>query len=646
MPPQPPPQRVVSGPAEFRADVETGSPKVFGKAVEEFRPAVRAERRRAIRNHAIAFFLCLALAFLFTLPGSLSLDSGLLGNPGDNFQHAWFLWHFARAVLHAQNPFYTHLIFVPSRVNLAWSTTDPLAGIMALPLSVFAGPVVAYNFSIILQLALAAFCARLLCLRISHHEAAAFIGGVIFGFSPYLMAHALAHLSLVTAFPIPLFVLALDRIFSCELPSWKMGVPLGVTLLLAAFAHYNYVVLCLVFAVLFLALEIWRNRRSGAARFLARGWKPLSVGAATFIVGFSPLLWMMVGNRSDAPVPRGLNHIGVFSADALGFLIPSWNHMFLGRFARRLNPDLFAAGIEGTVYVGLVVLALAVIGFWKGRDSNRRWVLRSATLGVAFYLLSLGPAIHVLGYELNLPGPAALLFDLPFAKFVSAPARFDAIVALCLAVLGSLGAKFLIELPANRNRRYWIVPVILLLVMADYLTIPFPRSSTVDPGKGLYPGRPNPSAIGCALPPEIQSGTVLTFPMVQAPYCLKSMWMQAEANGKFALVDGYLSYTSPEIWKPLWDIRILRSLMSLEGENHAPIDRAADAASAAAAVRELHLSAAVVFDSPERGAGVAYIENVFGARPERAGSCTVFRLQPPQSARAENPLAVSDGGPR
>ncbi|MDE3168722.1 MAG: hypothetical protein KGL75_01160, partial [Acidobacteriota bacterium] len=90
-------------------------------------------RRVRWRNHAIAFLACLALAFVFTLPGSLSLDSSLLGYPGDNFQHAWFLWHFARALLHGQNPFYTRLIFYPTRVNLAWSTTDPLAGFVAIP---------------------------------------------------------------------------------------------------------------------------------------------------------------------------------------------------------------------------------------------------------------------------------------------------------------------------------------------------------------------------------------------------------------------------------------------------------------------------------------------------------------------------------
>lgn len=595
-------------------------------------------RSRAARNHAIAFALCLVLGFVFMLPGSLSLNSGLLGDPGDNFQHAWFLWHFAHALLHGRDPFYTHLMFYPTRVNLAWSTTDPLAGFLALPLSFFTGPVIAYNFSLILQLALAAFCARLLCLRIAANEIAAFIGGMLFGFSPYLTAQALQHLSLVTAFPIPLFVLALDRIFRSEAPAWRSGIPLGLALLLSALAHYNYAAICVAFAVLLFVVEIWQQLRSGIMLFLTRVWKPVSAGAATFLIGFSPLLWMMLGNTSGIPRPRRPEHIEVMSADAFGFAIPSWNHLFWGTFARGLNPDLFLAGVEGTVYVGAVVLALAAIGFWKRRETNRAWAVRAAILGFAFWILSLGPRIHLLGHRLSVPAPATLFFDLPFAKFVSAPARFDVIVTLCLAILSSLAVKYVLESPAFRIRRFWLVPLIVVLLIADYLTIPFPRSSTVDPGRRYSTAGSNPAMYGCALPPELLSGTILTFPMLNAPYCLKSMWMQVTNHGRFAIVDGYLSYSPPNVWKPFWNIPILRSLMSLEDIYHAPVDASADADSAAATIRELNLSAAVVFDSPQREAGVTYMRNVFGAKPERAGTCTIFRLQRSQTAPAGNAL--------
>lgn len=581
-------------------------------------------------NHALTFVIFLALAVVFLLPGSLQPSSALLGYPGDNFQHAWFLWHFARAVAHGQDPLYTRLLFYPTRVTLAWSTSDPIAALMALPLSLTVGPVVAYNLSLILQLALAAFFGRLLCLRITRSEPAAFIGGIVFAFSSFLLAQSLGHLSLVTAFAVPLFVLVFDRILDAENPSWKMGVPLGLALLLAALSHYNYVVVCLLFAFFWLVIDVTRDFRLGGAPLIARVWKPLLAGAATFLAGFSPFLWMMVGHPAAIPLSRTANHLDTFSADVLGPLIPSWNHILFGQFVRGMNPRIFAAGYEGTVYAGIIVLALAAIGFWNARKLREQWATRAALLAVIFYLLSLGPQLRLLGHPLRIPGPAALFYLLPFARFVSAPARFDAGVALSLAILAALGVKCILDKVALPTRRHFAFAAIALLVICDSLTIPFPRSSITDPGTLFASASladPTGSApASCNLPQNLRRGTVLTFPLVNAPYCLKSMWMQISDGGQFALIDGYLSYTPPEVWKHFWDVRILRSLTSLEGLVQVPVDVAADRQTAAATIRQLNLSAIVIYDAPRSTAAANYVESVFGSAPQREGNCTVFNL--------------------
>lgn len=571
------------------------------------------------RNHLFALLFCVLLAFVFLLPGSLRPRSALLGYPGDNYQHAWFLWHFARAVSHAQNPFYTRLIYYPNRVNLAWSTTDPLAGAFALPVSLSAGPTLAYNFSLVLQLALAAFFARLLCLRICRNEAAALLGGVIFGFSPFLLAHALGHLSLVTAFPIPLFVLALDSTLAAPRNSWKLGTALGASLLLTAMAHYNYTVFCCLFALVFVSTEIALKGRA----VLARSWKTFLTAAVTFSIGFLPLLRMLLGGPSPLPVPRGLNHIEQFSADALGFAIPSWNHVLLGHFVRSLSPRLFVAGFEGTVYVGPIVLALAILGAWKGKDSNRAWAVRAVVAGTVFYLLSLGPRIRLLGHELDIPGPAAALYRIRFAEFLSAPARFHVIVMLCAAILSCIGLAFLMEHSSVLWQKCAILSLVATLLLLDCLTIPFPRSSIIDPAA------PSDvvSAQRCILPDSVRGGTVLTFPLVVAPYCMKSVWMQVCDGGGYALVDGYLSYSPAATWTEFWDAPVIRSLLSLEGILNAAVDPAADRAGLGETVRKLNLKAFVVFDSPQQELGVRYAKDVFGGTGTRAGSCTVFEVE-------------------
>ncbi len=566
----------------------------------------------------------MALAMAFTFPASLAPGRGLMGYSGDNFQHAWFLWHFSRAITHLENPFYTNLIYYPASVNLSWSTTDPLAGLLALPLSLTLGPVVAYNVSLVLQLALAAFCARLLCLRICANEAAALIGGACFGFSPFLMAHALGHLSLVTAFPIPLYFIALDRVLTRDEPGWRDGALLGGAMLLTALAHYNYTVICALATLVVIAADV-ALRGTGVVR---RTWGALAWGAATFMVLFAPLLVMLVGNRADVPGPRPFDHVIQYSADVLGFLIPPWNHILFGRFTSNWDLSIFTAGYEGTVYVGPVILALAAIGAWKGRTAfalpQRRWPLIAMAMGVCFYLLSLGPALRFFGHQTRVPGPAAMLYRVPWLRFVSAPARFQVIVALSAAVLASLGIAYLMEQWGTRAewQRVAVAGVLSALLLADLLTIPFPVSSAADPA---WMGDASDGApVACSLPRALQTGTVITFPLIHWPYSMKSTWMQVRDEGRYKLVDGYLSYSPERIWLDYWANPVVRSLLAIQGEFGAPVALEKNRDAAASALRELDASAIVIFDSPQQDAAVGYVGGVLEREGQRAGSCVVF----------------------
>jgi len=563
------------------------------------------------------------LGVCFTLPGSVSLRSVLLGYSGDNYQHAWFLWHFATAVTHGQNPFYTRLIFYPHKVNLAWSTTDPLAGVLALPFSVGLGPVFSYNFSLILQLALAAFFARLLCLRVCGNEVAALIGGICFGFSPFLLAHALGHLSLVTAFPVPLYVLALDSLLRKNNPSWKDGLLLGLALFLTSLAHYNYTVFCILLTPVIIAVDLLRED----AGMLKRIRAPLTCAAVTFLVSFSPFLIMLLGNRSDVPQSRPLDHLDQFSADVLGFAVPSWNHVLLGHFARNLDPNLFVAGFEGTVYIGPVILLLACVGFWKGRALHPRWTARAAVAAIFFYLLSLGPHLRIWGRQLSIPGPAFFFYRLRFAQFVSAPARFHVVTMLFLSVLSSMGFAFLMSKIRSRPRRSLLVAGVAAALLLDLLAVPFPASSIVDPAWSA--GVSNRER-ACLIPPRLQENVILTFPLTIWPYSPQSMWMQLSDGGRYSLVDGYVSYGPGNLWDELYRIHIVRSLRSLQGELSTPVNPGEDRKSLPSDIRELNLSAIVVFDSPQRDGAVRYLQEVLGRKGVDAGSCTVFGVQDSQ----------------
>jgi hypothetical protein len=588
---------------------------VLEKSEDKGRPKTFAATR-----DTPALLLYLLLAVMFLLPGSFHLGRAPLGYPGDSFQHAWFLWHFARAARHGQNPYFTNLIFYPNRVNLAWSTLDPIASLFALPFSLTLGPIIAYNLSLILQLALSALFAYLLCLRICGNTVAAAIGGVCFGFSPWMMGEALGHLSLVTAFPIPLYFLALDTVSRRTNGRWRDGIVLGLLLFLTALAHYNYTVFCILLSIVILGVDLAIEGWSLAKNI----WKPLAAGAATFTILFLPLFLSMWGTPAARPQSRPFEMIEEHSADVLGWLVPSWNHLLFGSEVRHWNVGLFSAGYEGVVYLGPVILVLAGIGLWASRQGNRRWVIRLSVTAAIFWALSLGPHLRVWGAETRVPGPAFLFYSSPFGRYVSAPARFYVVTVLCLACLAAMGLAQLLDRVPSPGARSAIVAGISVLLALDLVTVPFPMATSA--ASLRYSGFAT-ATDDCKMPDDVNGSTVVTIPELEWPFPVRAMWMQIGDGGGYALAGGYVSYGPDSLWNEFWRAPILRSLRSVQEGKPAPFDIPTLRTIMPKTVHGLNLGAFVVFDFPQRDRTVDYLRQVLGQPGERQPTCTVFDLR-------------------
>ncbi len=561
--------------------------------------------------------LYVLLAVIFLLPGSLHIGRALMGYPGDSFQHAWFLWHFARAVSHRQNPYFTNLIFYPNRVNLAWSTLDPLASVLALPFSLTAGAIVAYNVSLMLQLALAAFFAYLLCLRICENTIAAVIGGVCFGFSPWMMGEALGHLSLVTAFPIPLYFLALDTVLRRARGCWRDGIALGLSLFLTALAHYNYTVFCILLSIVILGVDLAIEGWSLARKI----WRPLVTSAALFCILFLPLFLTMWGTPAARPQSRPFEMIEQHSADLLGWFVPSWNHLLFGSAVRNWNTGLFSAGYEGIVYLGPVILALAGIGAWTSLPGNRRWAIRLLLAAIIFWMLSLGPHIRLWGSDTGIPGPATLFYSSPFGRFISAPARFYVIAVLCFACLAAMGIAWVLSRLANALAQHAVLAAIVVALTLDLLSLPFPMATSAASARH---GGFAVATDGCKVPPDVEGSTVVTVPELEWPFPVRAMWMQIRDGGGYALADGYVSYGPDSIWNEFWRVPILRSLRSVQEGQPAPFDATTVRASMPQTFRNLNLGAVVVFNFSQRDRTVDYLRQVLNQPGRRQATCTVF----------------------
>src|SRR5258707_13951371 len=107
---------------------------------------MRALWARRDSTSGAAFAAYLALSVLY-------FGVRVLAHPGRNYVGGYstdpqsFIWSFAwwpHAILHGENPFYTHAVWAPAGFNLTWTASVPGLAIPFAPLTLVAGPIVSY----------------------------------------------------------------------------------------------------------------------------------------------------------------------------------------------------------------------------------------------------------------------------------------------------------------------------------------------------------------------------------------------------------------------------------------------------------------------------------------------------------------------
>ena len=104
--------------------------------------------------------------------------------------------------LHGLNPFFSNAMFVPTGVNLAQNTASPLLGLITAPFDLAFSPVVSANLLMLLAMPVSATAAFVVLRKWQVWEPAAAIGGLIYGFSPYMVGQSLDHVELIFV-PLP-----------------------------------------------------------------------------------------------------------------------------------------------------------------------------------------------------------------------------------------------------------------------------------------------------------------------------------------------------------------------------------------------------------------------------------------------------------
>ena len=360
--------------------------------------------------HLLVLVAYIVFALILTWPVVGQLGTHVPGNGADDPPLTWNLW-WVQDTLFRQgtNPFDCDYMFYPLGINLAFYTLTVLNGLLSLPLQAIAGLIPAANLLLLSSFVLSGYGAFLLCLRLLSRSRSAlrstperdlrllipaFCGGLLYAFASGKLAYAaLGQWNISSSQWIPFYVRCLLQMGDHP-RRWRYPLLAAVFMVLQAYAELTYASFLVLFTAFWAVWQLVTRFRSGA---LLRLVVNLALIGCIAAVALLPVLVMMVPDlmvEGDIFVVKG-GFADVFSADLLGFAVPTMYHPLLGTLVERFD---FDHTVGQHLYLGYGVLTLAIIGAvwaWRRASAVRFWTLST----VLFWLLTLGPSLRINGRD-------------------------------------------------------------------------------------------------------------------------------------------------------------------------------------------------------------------------------------------------------
>ncbi len=509
-----------------------------GRRSDQLSPALSVLLGAAV---VIGYLLIGIVAFWPVYPGT---SQRLFGDFAPDFeQTVWFLSWGPHALAHGLNPFFSNAIYVPTGVNLAQNTSTPLLGWITAPFGTVLSPLVRANLLMVLAMPISATAAFVVLRKWRVWGPAAALGGLAYGFSPFMVGQSTAHLGLVFV-PLPPFIaLTVASILQNRGSSRRLGVQLG--LLVAAQYLISPEIFAIVAILIVAAVACVAIRNPANVPKIVRaasGATGIAMAVAVVLVSYP--VWMMF----DGPQHfSGAVTTYVYHNDLLSFLAPGpQQRVSLGMRSLGTHLPIEFNPAEADGYIGVPLLILTGIFAWRSRRSPRMQLAVVLALGAA--LLSLGPDLSVDGRLTHIPLPFLLLDHLPVLDSIL-PSRISFGVGACLAAVIAFGLDDMRPATEGKWARGWKTTAFVVATFAVFVATQLPQwpgHQTARPVVAL------PAALARAIPPG--DPVAITYPYDTFLTNEPMLW-QSEDDFKFRLLGGYayhssLDYPSPPSLTP------------------------------------------------------------------------------------------------
>ncbi|WP_143217814.1 hypothetical protein [Acidithiobacillus ferrivorans] len=460
------------------------------------------------------FLLYVLIDVLYFHPFDHNLKQTIFLPGSDAESFIWFIYWWPYAIMHDLNPFITHYIWSPGGVNLTWATSIPTLSLITAPLTIMFGPVFSWNLLSLLAAPLNAFCAFVLLKYLYKNNAAAFLGGYVFGYSSYVIGQLFGgHLNLDFICLIPLSILLFIMHTNKDINKYYFVIIMALIIFLEAGISTEVLATATLFGFVSIML-FFVFEKGSRSKLIVSSLCLLSsyVIAAVFL---APFLYFLINGFDGAP--KFVASPSTYSSDLLNYVIPTP----ITRIGRTVFASIYSRFTgnyaEEGAYIGVPLLLLFALSLIDKIVENRRTGFALLVIFVMVIVFSFGPFIHVNGVNTHIKMPWSFFKQAPLIG-KALPTRFTNYASLIVAI--TIG--FWLSTEAATKKRYVAVIASIMFIV--------PNTSIYNWGAPSVPSIFTKHNI-------LKNNNVIVLPF---GYTGPSMFWQLESGMAFNMVGGYV----------------------------------------------------------------------------------------------------------
>ena len=469
----------------------------------------------------------LVLAVLLCINAWRAPSAIYIGEGPDPVGQMWGIAWVPYAVSHALNPLYTHFLNQPAGTDILWNTPTAVPILLFWPVTALFGAMVTYNLVMTLSLALASLFAFLAIRRwVPGSSLAAAVGGLLYGFSPYMTGQLLGHYNLVlSGVTPPLALMLADEILIRQRYRPRtLGLLAALLAVVQYFIAQEFLLTEAIVAVI-LGIVLAVTHRDAIRSHLGFIGRSIAWAVPPTVLALAYPIWLQFLGPDHVFASTAIHGTDIYVTDPTNFVVPTVAQLIAPPFATGISSHFSGNASEWDAYLGIpliVLLVLATVGFWRVPQ-----IRTAGILALVIAVLSLGPHINVHGHPLlALPLPWWIPAHLPVLDDIL-PNRLMVYVDLAAAIIVAFTLRMLWLM---RTRPLLNVAVAAVVLLPLVPTLPAPTTHLT-----------TPIAFASTAPATIAPGaTVLFEPLPSSDYPRAMQW-QVSSRFTFAMIGGYIA---------------------------------------------------------------------------------------------------------